>query len=79
MMGSTDDPADGGAVAATVFGAVAVYGVRITLQVASWICREMLTSRFTRLFCCFARARRGCTEGKADVGRSRCDDSCFWR
>lgn len=27
VMGSTDDPKDGGAVAATVFGAVVVYGV----------------------------------------------------
>jgi ribonuclease kappa len=30
MMGSTKDPQDGGAVAAAVFGAVAVYGVCIT-------------------------------------------------
>lgn len=29
MMGSTDDPKDGAAVAATVFAAVAVYGVRL--------------------------------------------------
>ena len=28
MMGHTEDPKDGGAVAAAVFGAVAVYGVR---------------------------------------------------
>jgi hypothetical protein len=28
MMGSTKDPKDGGAVAAVVFGAVAVYAVR---------------------------------------------------
>lgn len=28
MMGSEEDPKDGGKVAATVFGAVAVYGVR---------------------------------------------------
>jgi hypothetical protein len=27
MMGHTEDPKDGGAVAAAVFGAVAVYGV----------------------------------------------------
>ena len=27
MMGSTEDPEDGGAVAAAVFGAVAIYGV----------------------------------------------------
>ncbi|SRR6266480_7628701 len=30
MMGSTEDPKDGPAVAATVFGAVAVYGVSAT-------------------------------------------------
>lgn len=29
MMGSTEDPEDGKAVAGAVFGAVAVYGVRI--------------------------------------------------
>jgi hypothetical protein len=32
MMGSTDDPKDGSAVAATVFVAVAVYGVYLPLQ-----------------------------------------------
>lgn len=31
MMGSTEDPEDGKAVAGAVFGAVAVYGVRIIL------------------------------------------------
>lgn len=30
MMGSTEDPKDGPAVAAAVFGAVAVYGVSAT-------------------------------------------------
>lgn len=31
-MGHTEDPKDGGAVAAAVFGAVAVYGVRIAYR-----------------------------------------------
>ena len=31
MMGSTEDPEDGGKVATAVFGAVAVYGVRLWL------------------------------------------------
>ena len=30
MMGSTEDPQDGGKVAAAVFGAVAIYAVRYT-------------------------------------------------
>ncbi|KAE9970732.1 hypothetical protein EG328_006101 [Venturia inaequalis] len=33
MMGSTDDPKDGAAVAATVFAAVAVYGSTIDIKV----------------------------------------------
>jgi len=32
MMGSTEDPEDGGKVATAVFGAVAVYGVRLWLS-----------------------------------------------
>jgi len=35
MMGSTEDPADGGKVAVAVFGAVGVYGVSDIQQLAA--------------------------------------------
>jgi hypothetical protein len=36
VLGSDEDPKDGGAVAGAVFGAVAIYAVRITLTGDLW-------------------------------------------
>lgn len=46
MMGSTEDPSDGGKVATAVFGAVAVYGVRSIP--GRWTRREDLRCRVGR-------------------------------
>lgn len=45
MMGSTEDPEDGGKVATAVFGAVAVYGVRSWLSVDDTGEEGSITSR----------------------------------
>jgi hypothetical protein len=70
MMGHSEDPKDGGAVAAAVFGAVAIYGVR---NVHNIMCngRYHVIERLTgsRLSSFSAPAKHGCICAKAGEAR----------
>ncbi|KAK1076605.1 hypothetical protein LTR33_008797 [Friedmanniomyces endolithicus] len=60
MMGSDEDPQDGGKVAVAVFGAVGVYGVSTTL---------LYLTRWDEMLCCALRCSGGGTGGWSGGGR----------
>ncbi|RMY83849.1 hypothetical protein D0862_11579 [Hortaea werneckii] len=73
MMGSEEDPKDGGKVAAAVFGAVAVYGVRYTQTRDDMgdMQLDKVANAANRLSSCFADFRPYCTRGKVDRAKLR--------
>lgn len=76
MMGSEEDPKDGGKVAAAVFGAVAVYGVRDTEIREDKGDRQpdKVANAANRLSSCSADFRPYCTRGKVDRVKLRCGE-----
>lgn len=74
MMGSEEDPKDGGKVAAAVFGAVAVYGVRDKGEDEGDRQPDKVANAANRLSSYSADSRPYCTRGKVDRVKLRCGE-----
>jgi hypothetical protein len=68
-MGSTEDPKDGAAVAAAVFGAVAIYAVSLPATLVTSLRALRTNDKTLRVSLFSVRARPSCTFAKASAAQ----------